>query len=74
MKLSEDFAFRARREINTDEPTVDCLQASLLLVTAFTAAGKGKKAYMLLSESSTSLVGTVLTHIYSHCGRYGNGA
>ena len=39
-----------RREIDIDEPSVDALQACLLLVTAFTAAGKGKKAYMLLSK------------------------
>lgn len=38
-------------EIDTDEPSVDALQALLLLVTAFTAAGKGKKAYMLLSTN-----------------------
>lgn len=49
VKLSEEYAARARAEIDTDDPTVDALQALLLLVTAFTAAGKGKKAYMLLS-------------------------
>lgn len=49
VRLSEDFAARARAEIDTDEPSVDALQALLLLVTAFTGAGKGKKAYMLLS-------------------------
>ena len=40
----------ARKELDTDDPSVYGLQASLLLVLAFTAAGKGKKAYMLLSE------------------------
>lgn len=49
VKLSEDYAARARGEIDTDEPSVDALQSLLLLVTSFTAAGKGKKAYMLLS-------------------------
>lgn len=49
IKLSEDYAARSRSELDTDEPSVDALQALLLLVTAFTAAGKGKKAYMLLS-------------------------
>jgi hypothetical protein len=39
-------------EIDLDEPSIDALQACLLLVTAFTAAGKGKKAYMLLSTTS----------------------
>ncbi|XXH03791.1 hypothetical protein Hte_010197 [Hypoxylon texense] len=48
VKLSEDYASRSRNEIDIDEPSVDALQALLLLVTAFTAAGKGKKAYMLL--------------------------
>ena len=49
VKLSEEFATRSRREINTDEPSIDALQALLLLVSAFTASGKGKKAYMLMS-------------------------
>ncbi|KAB5515218.1 fungal-specific transcription factor domain-containing protein [Coniochaeta sp. 2T2.1] len=51
VRLSEDYASRARGEIDTDEPSVDALQALLLLVTAFTAAGKGKKAYMLLTNA-----------------------
>lgn len=50
MKLSEEYAAKARREIDTDEPSVDAVQALVLLVTAFTASGKGKKAYMLLSR------------------------
>jgi hypothetical protein len=49
VKLSEEYAARARLEIDTDEPSVDAVQALVLLVTAFTASGKGKKAYMLLS-------------------------
>lgn len=49
--MSEEYALRSRNEIDTDEPSIDALQALLLLVTAFTAAGKGKKAYMLLSMS-----------------------
>jgi len=40
---------RSRTEIDTDEPSIDALQALMLLVIAFTAAGRGKKAYMLLS-------------------------
>lgn len=51
VKLSEDYAARSRAEIDTDEPSVDALQALLLLVTAFTAAGQCKRAYMLLSRS-----------------------
>lgn len=49
--MSEDYAARARSEVDTDEPSVDALQALLLLVIAFTAAGKGKKAYMLLTSA-----------------------
>ncbi|KAJ9156148.1 Fungal-specific transcription factor domain-containing protein [Pleurostoma richardsiae] len=51
VKLSEEYTGRARGEIDVDEPSVDALQACLLLVTAFTAAGKGKKAYMLLTNA-----------------------
>lgn len=50
MRLGEEYALRARDEIGTDEPSVDALQALLLLVIAFTAAGKGKRAYMLMSK------------------------
>ncbi|KAK4199387.1 fungal-specific transcription factor domain-containing protein [Triangularia verruculosa] len=51
VKLSEGYATRSRLEIDTDEPSVDALQALVLLVTAFTAAGKGKRAYMLLTSA-----------------------
>ncbi|KAK0651579.1 fungal-specific transcription factor domain-containing protein [Cercophora newfieldiana] len=51
VKLSEDYAARSRAELDADEPSVDALQALMLLVIAFTAAGKGKKAYMLLSNA-----------------------
>lgn len=51
MKLSEEHANRARLEIDMDEPSIDALQTCLLLVIAFTAAGRGKKAYMLLSTA-----------------------
>ncbi|KAK4158516.1 fungal transcriptional regulatory-like protein [Chaetomidium leptoderma] len=51
VKLSEEYATKARLEIDTDEPSVDALQSLVLLVTAFTASGKGKKAYMLLTNA-----------------------
>ncbi|KAI0005227.1 fungal-specific transcription factor domain-containing protein [Xylariaceae sp. FL0662B] len=51
VKLSEEYASRAKSGIDMDEPSIDALQALLLLVTAFTAAGKGKKAYMLLANA-----------------------
>lgn len=55
MKLSEEYAAQSRLEIDTDEPSVDALQTLVLLVTAFTASGKGKRAYMLLSKASLCL-------------------
>lgn len=39
---------RARIDIDIDEPSIDALQACLLLVVAFIAAGRGRKAFMLL--------------------------
>ena len=35
-------------EVDIDEPSIDTLQALLLLGISYTAAGKGKKAYMML--------------------------
>lgn len=49
--LSEEYAVRSRGAIDTDEPCIDGLQAAILLVIAFTGAGKGAKAYMLLSTN-----------------------
>jgi hypothetical protein len=43
---------QARNELDVDDPSIDGLQAAVLLVIAFTAAGKGKKAFMLLSVYS----------------------
>lgn len=48
VRLSEDYALRARTELDIDDPNIDTLQSLLLLGVAFTAAGKGKKAYMML--------------------------
>ena len=48
VRMSEDYALRARTELDIDDPSMDTLQALLLLEVAFTAAGKGKKAYMML--------------------------
>jgi hypothetical protein len=54
VRLSEEHAIIARREVDTDDPSIDALQALLLLVIAFTASGKGKKAYMLMCKSPRS--------------------
>ncbi|KAJ4406184.1 hypothetical protein N0V82_010172, partial [Gnomoniopsis sp. IMI 355080] len=50
VRLSEEYATRARLDIDIDEPSIDALQACLLLVIAFIAGGRGKKAYMLLAD------------------------
>ncbi|KAF4629625.1 hypothetical protein G7Y89_g8520 [Cudoniella acicularis] len=50
VRSSEEYAARARAELDIDDPSVDCLQSLLLLAMAFTAAGKGKKAYMMLAS------------------------
>lgn len=50
-RLSDDYAERARRCINVDEPSTDCLQGLLLLSVAFIASGKDKKAYMLITSA-----------------------
>lgn len=48
VRSSEEYALRARTELDTDDPSIESLQSLLLLVMAFTAAGRGKKAYMML--------------------------
>ncbi|GAB0145685.1 hypothetical protein EsHS_00006110 [Epichloe bromicola] len=51
VKLSEEYALRARQSVDTDDPSIESLQALLLLVLAFTASGHGKKAHMLMSSA-----------------------
>jgi hypothetical protein len=64
VRLSEDYAIRARTELDIDDPSIDCLQALLLLEVAYTAAGKGKKAYMMLGRSNASKAqGNILTEV-----------
>ncbi|ELR07075.1 hypothetical protein VC83_08480 [Pseudogymnoascus destructans] len=41
----------ARAEVNINEPSIETLQALLLLSLSFIALGSEKKAYMLLGES-----------------------
>jgi hypothetical protein len=54
--LSEDFALRARKDIDMDEPTVESVQSLLLLSDAFFGLGRGRKSYMLLSKSSHNVL------------------
>ncbi|RYP65047.1 hypothetical protein DL769_006457 [Monosporascus sp. CRB-8-3] len=77
VKLSEDYAARSRSEIDMDEPSIDALQALLLLVIAFTAAGKGRKAYMLMTalpiEGEFFQSGSNL-HYLQGCGKRSQGS
>ncbi|RDW92388.1 hypothetical protein BP5796_01782 [Coleophoma crateriformis] len=50
VRMSEDYAARARTEVDLDDPSIEALQALLLLSVSFTASGKGKKAYMTLAN------------------------
>lgn len=52
VRTSEDYALRARAEVDIDDPSMDTLQTLLLLEIAFKASGKGKKAYMMLGMCS----------------------
>jgi hypothetical protein len=52
--MSEDFAQRARGELDVDEPSMEGLQTCLLLCLAFLGLGKGRKAYMLLCTAASS--------------------
>jgi hypothetical protein len=52
VRLSEDYAARARAEVDVDEPSIEALQTLLLLAVSFIASGKGKKAYMVLGKLS----------------------
>ena len=61
VSLGEDYARQARLEVDTDEPTIDCLQSLLLLALAFVASGKGKKAYMLLCTSASPIRDLAIT-------------
>lgn len=50
-RSSQDHALRARADIDVDEPSIDHLQALLLLAIASFQSGRGKKSYMILSHA-----------------------
>ena len=50
-QLAQEYAHRARAELDLDEPSVEGLQALLLLSQAAYQCGKGKRAYMYLSTT-----------------------
>lgn len=73
VRLSEEYAGKARAEVNIDEPSVETLQALLLLTVSFIALGNGKKAYMLLGESADAVEAMELI-LSRHWYRDGHGA
>ncbi|KAM3086941.1 hypothetical protein ACMFMG_001058 [Clarireedia jacksonii] len=66
VRLSEDYAHRARSQLDIDEPSIDTLQALLLLAISYTAAGKGKKAYMMLANGIGMAVALELHREFDH--------
>lgn len=61
-------------ELDIDDPSIDCLQALLLLAIASTASGKGKKAYMLLGiyDFGGFIPIRLLIDLNSECARNGS--
>lgn len=55
-RTGEEYARRARFELDMDDPSVERLQTLLLLSQESFQAGKGRKAYMLLSMPPLHLV------------------
>ncbi|KAF2635870.1 hypothetical protein P280DRAFT_410729 [Massarina eburnea CBS 473.64] len=51
VRYGDDYARRARQELDIDEPSIETLQALMLLSQASYQMGKGKKTYMLLSSA-----------------------
>lgn len=62
LRTGLDAALQARRMIDVDNPTVEGLQALLLLSQAFYAYGLGKKAYMTFCMLDLDL--TCLNELY----------
>ncbi|GAB7361535.1 hypothetical protein MBLNU230_g1589t1 [Neophaeotheca triangularis] len=51
VQASREYAQQSRLEIDVDEPSIDHLQALLLLAVESFQSGKGKTSYMLLSHA-----------------------
>lgn len=51
VRWSQDYALQSRLQIDVDEPTIEHLQALLLLAMASFQSGRGKKSYMLLTHA-----------------------
>lgn len=71
VRVGNDYYRRARMELDVDEPTIETLQALLLLAQAAFQQGKGKKAYMHLSKFYASL--SLFTNLSSVTSRSSNG-
>lgn len=48
VQAGNEYARRARMEVDVDEPSIEALQTLILLSQAMFQAGRGKKAYMYL--------------------------
>lgn len=55
VRIGQEYARRARLELDIDEPSIESLQTLLLLAQAAYQAGRGKKTYMFLCMSPISL-------------------
>jgi hypothetical protein len=53
--VGQEYARRARLELDIDEPSIEALQTLMLLSQASFQTGKGKKTFMLLSTYSPQL-------------------
>ena len=51
VRSSQEYAVQSRADIDVDEPSIDHLQALLLLAMSNFQSGKGKKSYMLLGHA-----------------------
>ncbi|EOA92342.1 uncharacterized protein SETTUDRAFT_134587 [Exserohilum turcica Et28A] len=51
VRIGQEYARRARLELDVDEPSIDALQTLMLLSQASFQLGKGKKAFMLLNSA-----------------------
>lgn len=53
VRVGQEYARRARLELDIDEPSIEALQTLMLLAQASFQTGKGKKTFMLLSTCIT---------------------
>ncbi|KAF2184372.1 hypothetical protein K469DRAFT_727294 [Zopfia rhizophila CBS 207.26] len=51
VRVGQEYARRSRMELDIDEPSIEALQALLLLSQASYQTGKGKKTFMLLTSA-----------------------